>query len=138
MFFISFKKIWFDDSLAEIEIVTRTMSFFGRTRIYTTPEEISDFGKSIAGFPKTSNEIVHFSAGVDGTYGKITGIMQVANSTGRARMDFSIVGTVGFAEEEGLMTASIVMEPTEIDTFSRSLLSLAEGNLDYFELENRE
>lgn len=138
MFQLKLNTNWFDDHVTEISFSAKTKFFKAKTRLYTTEDELIDFGERISDFSKSPNEPLIFELGTEGYYGKINGKITVFNSRGLFKLELEIIGPAEFPAEEGRSILQIYIWASELDEFAKNLKEIPRKSNFGITLENNE
>jgi len=116
---IDLRIVWFDNDMLELRVIASNGIFVGETTFYESFECPTNFARSIAGFPSTSEEVRTFVMGNtnnDGLLGGVSLKFSNLDKMGHLNLEIFIHGN---ATEVGELTEfaklNIPMTPADVD-----------------------
>jgi hypothetical protein len=128
--FLKLKVIWTDDDMLELQVTAFNGHFLGTTEVYDTDERLSQFADSLIGFPKTTDSTLTHEAGERDSYSFFSMKFYTIDSAGHLGVQVSIesnVPTKFRPEEKDKLTMELKTEPSCVDTFIKSLVTLVKN-----------
>ena len=121
---LTFKIIWQDPDMVELEVYVGNDGFSGKTDVYTTYDSLKCLADSLIGFPKSVEEEVKFSAGEKDSY-SYTGLrFYCYRKSGHTAFEAEIesnVATEYRPEEKAKLKLEVMFEANSLDTFIKDL-----------------
>lgn len=125
--FLELKVIWRDDDMFELKVTASNGRYFGTTEIYDTSDSLTNFAKSLIGYPADNKELLH-EAGQKNSYAYFGMKFYCIDNAGHVGVQVNLeenVATQYRKEEKDKLTLEILVEPNAIDNFQKQLLQLA-------------
>ena len=126
--FLKLKIIWKDDEMFELQVTASNGRFLGTTEVYDQSEPLYDFANSLLGFPRTSGSVLLHETGEKDSYAYFAMKFYAIDSVGHLGVQVTLesnVPTKYRTEEKDKLTLEILTEPSLLDNFVKSLLTLA-------------
>lgn len=126
--FIKLKIIWKDDDMFELQVTASNGRFIGTTEVYDQSRPLYDFANSLIGFPRTSDSVFLHEAGEKDGYAYFAMKFYTIDSVGHLGVQVTLesnVSTKYRAEEKDKLSLEILTEPSLLDNFVKSLVTLA-------------
>lgn len=127
--FLELKLIWKDDDMFEVKVTASNGRYSGTTEVYDTSDSLLKFARSLIGFPKNYEILVH-EAGEKNGHAYFSMKFYCIDSAGHFGVLINLersVATEYRAEEKDKLSLEILTEPNAIDNFQKGLLHLAEN-----------
>jgi hypothetical protein len=129
--FLKLEVVWKDDDMFELKVVASNDQFSGTTTVYEQRDLLHKFADSLVGFPKTiSDSILFYEAGQKDSYAYFSMRFYMIAEVGNLGVQVTLernVATKYRIEEKDKLTMEILTKPGLIDSFARSLLTLAKN-----------
>jgi len=125
--FLELKVIWKDDDMLELKVTASNEDYFGTTDVYDTSNSLTNFAKSLIGYPKDDKILLH-EAGQINSYAYFAMKFYCIDNAGHIGVQVSLEDNVGSEfrqEEKNKLTLEILVEPNAIDNFQKQLIQLA-------------
>ena len=126
--FLKLRIIWKDDDMFELEVTASNGRFLGTTEVYDQSKPLYDFANSLLGFPRTSDSVLLHETGEKDSYAYFAMRFYTIDNVGHLGVQVTLesnVPTKYRTEEKDKMTLEIQTEPSLLDNFIKSLLTLA-------------
>src|SRR6187431_399338 len=126
--FLKLKIIWKDDDMFELEVTASNGRFLGTTEVNDQSKPLYDFANSLLGFPRTSDSVLLHETGEKDSYAYFAMRFYTIDNVGHLGVQVTLesnVPTKYRTEEKDKMTLEIQTEPSLLDNFIKSLLTLA-------------
>ncbi|MCP5537241.1 MAG: hypothetical protein H7A51_13555 [Akkermansiaceae bacterium] len=127
-----------DPDYLGIEIYAASERYAGSTRIYTSEDELSEFGRVIEGFPSAASDTRNYVLGTeeDGfAGGYIEFRFYCTDGAGHAAIGIRMTDDMNRNYTEASASFSFAVTPAEIDTFVAGLMRVAAARSGCVELE---
>ncbi|SKC10850.1 hypothetical protein SAMN05660477_03063 [Soonwooa buanensis] len=125
--FLKFEIIWKDDDMFEVKINASNVKFYGETEVYDTSDSLSQFANKLIDFPK-NEKIIFYELGSQNSFSYCSIRFYCIDNFGKIGVELNIeenVSTEYRTEEKSKVKLEIIVEPSAIDRFQKSLLNLA-------------
>ena len=125
--FLELTVIWKDDHMFELRVRTLNTRFSGTTEVYDTSDTLSNFAKTLIGFP-TDNKTLFYEAGEKDSYSYFSMHFHCIDTAGHIGVEINLEENVSTAyrqEEKDKLKLEIIVVPSAIDNFQKELLRLA-------------
>ena len=126
--FLKLKIIWKDDDMFEMQVTASNGRFIGTTEVYDQSKPLYDFANSLIGFPRTSDSVFLHEAGEKDSYAYFAMKFYTIDNVGHLGVQVTLesnVSTKYRTEEKDKLTLEILTEPSLLDNFVKSLMTLA-------------
>ena len=125
-----------DKDTCYLQATAKSPSYSAVTSFSCNSKALVEFGKSIKGFPRASNETEEYSLGAG--MGRAEFTFQTVPATGLCELWVRIKGLQGEAGQSAEAFFPIdYLEPSAIEAFSRELIKLGTGHSKAAELKNQ-
>jgi hypothetical protein len=125
--FLELEIIWKDYDMFELKVTASNGRYFGTTEIYDTTESLLSFSQTLIGFPNDNKTTLHEAGNKDG-YAYFSMNFYCIDNVGHIGVEINLednVATEFRHEEKDKLKLEIIVEPSAIDNFQKSLSQLA-------------
>ncbi|MFC1771939.1 hypothetical protein ACFL3A_01150 [Pseudomonadota bacterium] len=134
--FIEIERIWTDDDeMVQLDVRISNDVQVGKQDFYIYPEDLSEFGMNLQGFPKTSNDEVKLEYGEDPKYYCYFSLNAlVLDGVGHSAIEVTFDNRLD-PPSQAQVHFYIKCEPATINEFGRKLASWAGEMKEHFRYE---
>lgn len=129
---LTLESIWEDSDLFEVKVKASNGTFSGQVTCYTNREMISDLASSLEGFPLNVGQKITFTTGESSKSSFFSLHFNCIDGSGHTVVRVKIAHILTMtnrAQQKYVAEFDLNIEPSAIDTFSRSLSSLAKAQI---------
>jgi len=119
------------DDCLKLRVSGSSLGFSGQADCYVNESEFLAFSKSLQGFPKKMDQLLSFDSGKSNSLSNFELSFSCANSSGHVKLEVEITHIESYVDSKTnrfSSSFSLVVMPSEIDTFQSNLISVANSN----------
>jgi hypothetical protein len=127
--FLKLEVVWKDDDMFELKVTASNGQFSGTTKVYDGSHLLYNFANSLVGFPKQDDSILFYEAGEKDSYSYFAMKFYPIDKIGHLAVQVTLeanVSTKYRPEEKDKLILEILTEPSLIDSFVKSLATMAQ------------
>ncbi|MDO6466402.1 hypothetical protein [Pseudoalteromonas carrageenovora] len=129
--FLTLKVLPEVDDCLKLRVRGSSCGFSGQADCYVNESEFLTFSKSLQGFPKKMDQVLTFDSGKSDSISNFELSFSCANSSGHVKLEVEITHIESFVNlktNRCSSTFSLVVMPSDIDTFQSNLISVANSS----------